>query len=63
MDVKTIEGTSRAYCSIGVVSISTDEGDSAKIDVLVVCGKPLGFDLLLGINMIKTLGGIIVGPT
>ena len=26
-------------------------------------GKPLGFDLLLEIDAIKTLGGIIVEPT
>ena len=53
----------RACCGVGVVSISTDEGNSIKIDVLVVYGKPLGIDLLLGIDAIKVLGGIIVGPT
>ena len=42
VDVNTIGGTSCACCSVRVVSISIDEGDSAKIDVLVVCGKPLG---------------------
>ena len=31
--------------------------------MLVVHGKPLGFDLLLGFNAIKALGGIVVGPT
>ena len=50
-------------CGVGVVSISTNEGDSAKINVLMVCGKPLGFDLLLGINALKALGGIVAGPT
>ena len=63
MDVKMIGGTSCACCGVRVVSISTDEGDSAKIDVLVVHGKPLGFDLLLGINAIKALRGNVVGPT
>ena len=63
MNVETIEGASRAFCSVRVVSISTDEGDSAMIDVLVVRGKPLGFDLLLGIDVIKALGGVVVGPT
>ena len=38
-------------------------GMSAKISVLVVWGKPLGFDLLLGIYAIKALGGMVVGPT
>ena len=63
MDVETIGGTSCACCGVSVVSISTDEGNSAKIDVLVARGKPLGFDLLLGIDAIKALGGIIAGPT
>ena len=35
MDIEMIGGTSRACCGVGVVSISTDEGDYAKIDVLV----------------------------
>ena len=48
-------GISSTCCSVGVVSMSTDEGNSAKIDVLMVHGKPLAFDLLLG--------GIIVGTT
>ena len=63
VDVETIGGTSRVCCGVGVVSISTDEGNSVRIDVLVVHGKPLGFDLLLGVNMIKALGGVVVGPT
>lgn len=49
-------------CSVGVVTISMDKGDSAKVDVLVACGKPLGFDLLLGIDVIKALRGIIFRP-
>ena len=59
MDVKTISGTSHVCCGVRVVSISTDKGNSAKIDVLVVHGKPLGFDLLLGVDTIK---GVIVRP-
>ena len=46
-----------------MVTVSTEEGSSAKISMLVVCGKPLGFDLQLGINAIKALGGMVVGPT
>lgn len=61
VDVRTIAGTSRACC-VGVVTIFTNKGDSAKISVLVVCDKPLEFDLLLGIDVIRVLGGIIVGP-
>ena len=63
VDVEIISGTSRACCGVGVVSISTDEGNSARVDVLVVHCKPLGFDLLLGVDTIKAVGGVVVGPT
>ena len=36
VDVETIGGISYVCCGVRVVSISMDEGDSAKIDVLVV---------------------------
>jgi len=57
MDITTIDGTSKACCGVGVVTIHTGKGDSAKIDVLVTRGKPLGYDLLLGIDAIRALGG------
>ena len=63
MNVMTIGGMSRPCCSDRMVTVSTEEGSSAKTSGLVVCGKPLGFDLLLGIDAIKALGGIVVGPT
>ena len=59
----TIGGKSRARCGVGVVTIFTDESDSTKIDVLVVCGKLPGFELLLGVDAIKALGGIVVEST
>ena len=46
-----------------MVTVSTEEGSSTKISMLLVRGKPLGFDLLLGIDAIKALGGMVVGPT
>ena len=57
----TIGGISCPYCSIGMVIVSMEEGSSAKISMLVVHGRPLEFDLLLGIDAIKALGGIAVG--
>ena len=59
----TIGGMFRPCCGDGMVTVSTEEGSSAKISELVVRGKPLGFDLLLGIDTIKALGGMVVGPT
>ena len=63
VNAMTIGGISRPCCGDGMVTLSTKEGSSAKISVLVVRGKSLGFDLLLGINAIKALGGMVVGPT
>ena len=59
----TIGGMSRLCCGDGIVTVSMEEGSSAKISVLLVRSKPLGFDLLLGINVIKALGGMVVGST
>ena len=58
-----IGGMSRPSGGDGMVIVSTEEGSSTKISVLMVRGKPLGFDLLLGIGAIKALGGMVVGPT
>ena len=63
VNVMTIGGMSRPCCGDGMVTESTEEGSSAKISVLVVRGKQLGFDLLLGIDAIKALGGMVFGPT
>ena len=64
MNVMTIGGMSRSCCGERMVTVSTEEGSSAKISVLVVRGKSFGFDLLLGIDGIKKkLGGMVVGPT
>ena len=63
VDVMTIGGMSCLSCGEWMVNVSMEDGSSAKISLLVVRGKPLGFDLLLGINDIKALGGMVVGPT
>ena len=61
MDLMMIGGMSRLCCSERMVTVSMGEGSSAKISMLVVHGKPLGIDLLLGIDAIKMLGGMVVG--
>ena len=38
-------------------------GDCAKVNTLVVCDKPLGYDLLIGIDAIYELGDIVIKPT
>ena len=54
---------SRLCCGVGTVTVATEGGDSAKISVLVVRGKPLGYDLFLDIDAIRTLGGVVVWPS
>ena len=56
----TIGGMSRSCCGVRKVTIATEGGNSAKISVLVVHGKLLGYDLLLGIDAIRALGGVAV---
>ena len=59
----TIEDMSRLCCSVGTVTVAMEGGNTAKTSVLVVHGKPLGYDLLLGIDAIRALGGVAVWPS
>ena len=63
MTVETIDGMSHARSGVGVISILTEGGDCAKVDALVVCDKPLEYDLLIGIDAIHELDGIVIRPT
>ena len=59
-DMRTIDGTSWACCGIGTMSIFTDGGGQAEVNVLVACEGPLGYNLLIEIDVIRVLGGIII---
>ena len=54
---------SPACSRVGVVSICTEEGNSAEFNVLVVHEKPIEYDLLIGIDAIQALGSIEITPT
>lgn len=43
--------------------IHADTGNSTDVEVLVVHEKPLNFDLLLGYDAIKALGGVLFTQT
>ena len=45
---------------VGSIVVRTDIGTSARLDALVVKEKPLGFDMLLGYDAIKSLGGVLI---
>ncbi|CAE1309081.1 unnamed protein product [Acanthosepion pharaonis] len=60
MEIRMIDGVSWACCGVGTVSVLADGGNHAK--VLVARQRPLGYDLLLGIDAIRALGGMIITP-
>ena len=58
MDVFTVgEGTLRCY-GVGRVKLDIGSGHPIDVEVLAVDRKLLGFDLLLGFDIIKKLGGV-----
>ena len=61
--VTTIGGETQACCGVGTVEIHTDSGVSAEMSVLVTQNDLLGFDLLLGYDAIKALGGVTIAQT
>ena len=63
MMVEVINGMSHVCCRVRVILILTEVGDCSKVDALVVHDKPLGHDLLIGIDTMHELGGIVIRPT
>ena len=61
--VTTISGEKRTYCGVGAVNIRTRTGNSANVEALVALKKPLSFDLLLGYDAIRALGGVHITQT
>ena len=43
---------------VGSITLTVTNRNPLKTNVLVVNSKPLGFDLLLGMDVIKKLGGV-----
>ena len=50
-------------CGESVVQIGISNGPSVAVRALVVDGDLLGYDLLLGLNAIRQLGGIAMSDT
>ena len=57
--VLTVAGSTLKSCGVGVVELSMGTTLSIIVEVLIVDGKLLGFDLLLGLDTIKLLGGYL----
>ena len=45
---------------IGTVKVCTDTGNTTDVQVQVVHERSLDFDLLLGYDAIKALGGVLI---
>ncbi|XP_043204508.1 uncharacterized protein LOC122371842 [Amphibalanus amphitrite] len=59
-NVKTVSGEAYRCDGVGPIELSLGEERSVTIDALVVKEKPLGFDLVLGMDGIEALGGVVL---
>ena len=50
-------------CGESVVQIGISNGPSVAVRALVVDGDLFGYDLLLGLNVIRQLGGMAMSDT
>ena len=58
MEVLTVGKGALRCCGVGYVQLDIGSGCPIDVEVLVADGKLLGFDLLLGFDIIKKLGGV-----
>lgn len=56
----TVSGETTECLGVGHVFIELPKHRSVKVDVLVVKFRPIGFDFILGMNGITSLGGVSV---
>ena len=56
----TISGKANKCHGIGTGKVHTDTGNSADIEALVVYERSLDFNLLLGYDTNKALGGVLI---
>ena len=60
VDVFTMNGDRVPCCGIGQVCLEASPGRRTWVDVLVMEGRPMGHDMILGMNGISSLGGVTV---
>ena len=58
VDIFTVGEGALRWCGVGHVQLDVGSGCPINVEVLVADGKLLGFDLLLGFDIIKKLGGV-----
>ena len=57
-DILTVDGKTLRGNSIGTITLAVDNVSPVKADVLVVNSSLLGFDMLIGMDIIRMLGGV-----
>lgn len=62
VSVVTMNGQNQSCVGVGSVDVCVCDsvGDVAKVDVCVIDFKPLGYDFVLGMNGIMSLGGLSI---
>ena len=58
--VTTVGGEQLSCDGVGRVTVETSSGQRAEISVLVMDRRPLGVELILGMDGISALGGVVV---
>ena len=57
-DVLTVDGKTLRSNGFGTITLAADNVSPVEADVLVVNSSLLGFDMLLGMDIIRMLGGV-----
>ena len=58
--ILTADGKSFVSCGMGSITLQIANKDPMQLEVLVVDNELLGFDLFLGMDIIKALGGVCI---
>ena len=59
----TVNGQKQSCKGVGRVCLQVGDGESVEVDAFVTNFKPLGFECILGVNGIKSLGGVTILPS
>ncbi|CDW58181.1 hypothetical protein TTRE_0000648601 [Trichuris trichiura] len=60
--IVAVDGSEIRCQGLGTVQLQSVEGGRARVDVVVTARKPLGFDVILGMNAVTALGVVSISP-
>ena len=63
VNVVTVNGQKQNCEGVGHIRLQVSDGKSVEVDAFVTNFKPLGFECILGLNGIKSLGGVTISPS